>query len=206
MGKRERANSNEVEDVSSVSPFKSIKSEATFSLTPAYVGRAQQGIHELLNSRILEYDAGLGGVMLSYSDIKLVEGNGLVFTDEPEIQYRASFTALLFVAKPGMVLDGQVSLVSAGHIQLLFAGAFQVTILADKLDSRYRFMASNNKFVSKKNVSDELSAGVTARFCVERMQVEDSAFHLEASMSGSKLGAVNALSSKKSKKHKKSKE
>lgn len=199
MGQK-RGRSGSVSSMPSTdSPFRLAKLETTMSLPPAYIGREAQGINELLNDRLLKFDARLGGVMLSYSSVRLVHRFGRVFGDSPEVLFRVKLRCLVFFAPKGTRLAGRVKQVSAGHVTLLVYGAFQVIVHAAELPERYVFAPSSDglsdRFVARDDKDDVLEQDVEAKVAVMNVQGGGSgsrgaSWHVEGSMRGEGLGAV----------------
>mmetsp|Transcript_3449 Transcript_3449/g.8521 ORF Transcript_3449/g.8521 Transcript_3449/m.8521 type:complete len:218 (-) Transcript_3449:140-793(-) len=164
-------------------PFRQIEAEATFSLPPAYIERAHQGANEMLNARLLEFDERFNGVLLAYSNVKVKGGLGMVFCETPEIQYRVSFSGLVFTPLQGMILSGRVSHLTAGHITLLFCNAFQVSIARARVPDKYEFSESFDQYVNSENSEDVIKVGTEVRFMVEAVR-SAGAFDIEGSMMG----------------------
>lgn len=166
----------------SESPFHVLQCEATFSLPPAYVGRAHQGVYELLNAKLVEFDDRLGGVLLSYSNVLLRNaGSGIVGVDAPEAQFRARFEALLFKPRSGMKLRGMITHVTAGHLMLLFCSVFPVTVQRSNIHPRYKFSESFDKYVDEDDEDDVLKPETMVTFEVLELNAQ-SPFSMEASL------------------------
>jgi len=193
MMSRKRARSDSVSSVPTTdSPFRIAKLESTMSLSPAYIGRAHLGASELLNDRLLKYDSRFGGVMLSYSNLRVEDGFGMVFEDCPEIRYRFKYRALLFMASKGSRLTGRINQVSAGHISLLVFGAFPVSIIRERLKSRYEYKDLEGQFVSSQNKDDVLAVDTAVSFRVHAVDTTSPTdWFIEGTMADADLGPIS---------------
>eukprot|EP00516_Mucochytrium_quahogii_P000890 CAMPEP_0203745658 /NCGR_PEP_ID=MMETSP0098-20131031/1328_1 /ASSEMBLY_ACC=CAM_ASM_000208 /TAXON_ID=96639 /ORGANISM=" , Strain NY0313808BC1" /LENGTH=201 /DNA_ID=CAMNT_0050633503 /DNA_START=722 /DNA_END=1327 /DNA_ORIENTATION=+ len=181
------------------------------SLPPAYIGNAFQGISELLNARLLKYDERLGGVMLSYSGVRLEQPHGCVFNEVPELQFRVRSRALLFSASAGMRLQGTVNQITAGHIMLLVYGAFQVSIDREHIPEKYTYSSSLERYVSSNDDDEIIELGTLVEFAVIRFRDEGGPWFIEGSLlldgvssavSSNIEASTESTPSKKKKKHK----
>mmetsp|Transcript_46608 Transcript_46608/g.105329 ORF Transcript_46608/g.105329 Transcript_46608/m.105329 type:complete len:223 (-) Transcript_46608:29-697(-) len=112
--------------------FQELRVALRVSLLPASLGGPLAAIEGNLHAQLMRYDRALGGVVLSYSDIKILdEGtfvSGQINIDEPHIHVRATATAHLFAPRKGMTLPGRVTEVAATHVSVLCYGVFNATI------------------------------------------------------------------------------
>mmetsp|Transcript_4204 Transcript_4204/g.4871 ORF Transcript_4204/g.4871 Transcript_4204/m.4871 type:complete len:193 (+) Transcript_4204:97-675(+) len=173
------------EDSTTGSPFRSIQYKCTICLPPAYIGRTQQGIEELLNARLLKYDPRLGGVLLTYSDIEVLGSIGRVFNELPEILYEVSLKALIFTTAEGMRMKGTVKDVTAGHITLLVCGAFQVSISKEQINRRFKFNVSSTSW---RDGDEVIKSGSDVWFKVCSVKSESGAWFIDGSILEDNLG------------------
>jgi hypothetical protein len=61
-------------------------------------------------TRSARYDEDAGGVILSFSDVKLPSERpfATIFDDMPHLHVHVMLTALVFVPKPGLTLEGKI--------------------------------------------------------------------------------------------------
>mmetsp|Transcript_11814 Transcript_11814/g.14696 ORF Transcript_11814/g.14696 Transcript_11814/m.14696 type:complete len:201 (-) Transcript_11814:719-1321(-) len=180
------------DDSPSGSPFRLLTLNSTVCLPPAYIGRSMQGFEELLNARLLRYDPRLGGVPLTYSDIKIKGNAGRVFNELPELIYEVSMKCLVFATPSGMRMKGTINEVTAGHITLLVCGAFQVSIAKDQINERYTFDVSSTAWKSSSNSAETIKIGVEVWFKVLKVHDKAGAWFIEGSMIDDNLGVAQS--------------
>lgn len=77
---------------------------------------------------IRSYVDPLGGVLLSYANVKLQQPLGRIAYDSPEIHVRVELDVTYFAPRVGEVLEGVVSRVGTDHVALLVLGVFNGSI------------------------------------------------------------------------------
>jgi hypothetical protein len=97
-------------------------------LSPSYLAQPMEGVREQLNRSMLKYVEQLGGVLLTYSDLRLQQPLGRIAFDAPEIHIRVQFKATYFAPKVGDIIDGTVSRIGGDHIAILVSGVFNASI------------------------------------------------------------------------------
>ena len=93
-------------------------------ISPSFLAHPMEGVREQLNRSVLRYVAQLGGVLLSYSGLRLVQQLGCISGDAPEIHLKVQFDATYFQPMIGDYLEGSVSRIGGDHIALLVLGVF----------------------------------------------------------------------------------
>ena len=74
-------------------------------MSPAYMMDPHAGIFEILSRSLLRYVDRLQGVVLSFSDVELLDTHGTIVQDQPNIHLNVSMTALLFAPVEGQHLS-----------------------------------------------------------------------------------------------------
>ena len=109
-------------------PIKSSRVTLPLYLSPSYLAQPLEGVREQLNRSMLKYVEQLGGVLMSYTNLRLQRPLGRIAFDAPEIHIRVQFKATYFAPKVGDVIDGTVSRVGGDHIAILVNGVFNASI------------------------------------------------------------------------------
>ena len=137
-------------------------------LSPAYLGNEDAGVREQLRLALLRYVDSLGGVVVSYSELRFTSPLGTIREDAPHIHVNVSVRVVLFAPRVGQRLDGELVRVGAdGHMALLVHGLFNATV----------FAAAG---------AAGRAAGSRVRFVVRELQVADGLL----SMIGDEAGAA----------------
>ena len=137
-------------------------------LSPAYLGNEDAGVREQLRLALLRYVDSLGGVVVSYSELRFTSPLGTIREDAPHIHVNVSVRVVLFAPRVGQRLDGELVRVGAdGHMALLVHGLFNATV----------FAAAG---------AAGRAAGSRIRFVVRELQVADGLL----SMIGDEAGAA----------------
>ena len=97
-------------------------------ISPSYLAFPMEGVREQLNRSVLRYVEQLGGVLLSYANLRLQRPLGRIAFDAPEIHIRVEFDATYFAPAAGDVIEGTVSRIGGDHIALLVLGVFNASI------------------------------------------------------------------------------
>ena len=97
-------------------------------LSPIHLAQPIDGVRELLNRSQMRYVESLGGVLLSYSRLRLMEPLGLISGDAPEVHVRVQFLAKYFSPKVGDYIEGTVSRIGGDHIGLLVHSIFNGSV------------------------------------------------------------------------------
>ena len=109
-------------------PIYTSQVEMPLYLSPSYLAHPMEGVREQLNRSVLRYVEQFGGVLLSYSDLRLQRPLGRIAFDAPEIHIRVAFEATYFAPSAGDVLGGTVSRVGGDHIAILVLGVFNASV------------------------------------------------------------------------------
>jgi DNA-directed RNA polymerase subunit E'/Rpb7 len=106
----------------------------------------------------------LDGVVLSYSDVELVEAGGLIHFERPQIHFRVLARFLIFKPTSGAHFIGVVNKVGIAHIGLLLFGAFNVSIPARAIRGEYAYDALQESWVNSDNPEHAIAIGSPVRF------------------------------------------
>ena len=74
-------------------------------LSPAYLGNEDAGVREQLRLALLRYVDSLGGVVVSYSELRFTSPLGTIREDAPHIHVNVSVRVVLFAPRVGQRLD-----------------------------------------------------------------------------------------------------
>ncbi len=138
--------------VSSNSPFMQKKASLMISLTPDSLSNTTKHIHLSMQSMLLKYSDGLGGVLISYDDIQLDKSKndgscGRIINEFPHIHYYITCDVLVFNPVSSTSLKGVVNEVFPSHVGLLVHELFNASISAEHLrQSGFSFDADLNEW------------------------------------------------------------
>ncbi|KAI9479859.1 hypothetical protein LPJ55_001100 [Coemansia sp. RSA 990] len=140
------------------SSFCECTTRLTVTLAPAHSNDHWAGIHETLNSMLLRFVPQIRGVVLSYSDVKMLSQTALLFNDSPYGQLEVSAKLLLWRPTSGMTLKGTINVQSPDHIGLLLWNTFNASIPASFIPkNKYEWRPFNEEELAAGKAEDESS-------------------------------------------------
>jgi hypothetical protein len=93
-----------VAEVATPGIFQESTVEVEIHLAPLLLSSAQRGVDDRLNSFLLKYVDAVQGVVLSYSDPRLVHRGARIVQDNPFVHFRVRANVLAFAPSPGSLL------------------------------------------------------------------------------------------------------
>ncbi|XP_050409358.1 DNA-directed RNA polymerase I subunit RPA43 [Patella vulgata] len=97
-------------------------------LAPRYIGKTSQGITEQLDREVNLYSDVLQGVLISYSNIKLLQPLSLTHDDKPYFNFKIQADYIVFRPFDGCILKGVVNKTSQTHVGCLVHRHFNASI------------------------------------------------------------------------------
>jgi len=119
------------------SPFKHLTLHLNLHLPPCYWNQPNAGILYKLNKNLMKHIDELGGVLMAFWNIRVLEDKGFILDDTPHIHFPISFEALIFCPMIGTKLVGKVNKIGVDHIGLLVLDVFNASISAASLSEEY---------------------------------------------------------------------
>eukprot|EP00462_Mataza_sp_D1_P013168 CAMPEP_0175157996 /NCGR_PEP_ID=MMETSP0087-20121206/22551_1 /TAXON_ID=136419 /ORGANISM="Unknown Unknown, Strain D1" /LENGTH=223 /DNA_ID=CAMNT_0016445745 /DNA_START=51 /DNA_END=722 /DNA_ORIENTATION=+ len=141
-------------------------------------------------------DRNLGGVVLSYSKVKILtkkeDGTsvGTIVSLHPWVHFDCEVCFMLFAPQPGHHLVGTVSQLGADHISLLVHKIHTVTIDKSNLPDHLTY---NYKDAVWANKDQEIKADSELRFRVLQVEDHGNVLSLRGSLKGDGLGLLNSV-------------
>lgn len=125
----------------------------------------------MLNELLLRYSSSLEGVMLSYSDIELLEQYGRIRNEYPHIHIRFNAKVLIFRTSVGQILHGIVNKLSMNHVGMLIHGLFNASITKEHLPegSKWNEALETWSLPSEKTIA----MGSSVAFTVKKFEYEE---------------------------------
>jgi len=97
-------NTTKIDDLTT--PFRKKRLQMLISLLPHSLSNIHQNVQNRISTLLLKYTDGVGGVLLTYSNLKYSEyqegGIGKIWGESPYIHYKVEMDALVFEACVGM--------------------------------------------------------------------------------------------------------
>lgn len=128
------------------SPMKRAKVKLVCHLLPKFMENIQLGVLIKLNSLLLKYHKGLGGIPLAYRHIRVMPPVVKIHHDNPLLHLVIHTEFLLFVPRPGTSLTGVINRMTSDHIGLLAYGFINVSIPKTRLDGRYAWNGTSQSW------------------------------------------------------------
>eukprot|EP00316_Scyphosphaera_apsteinii_P017259 CAMPEP_0119320990 /NCGR_PEP_ID=MMETSP1333-20130426/54071_1 /TAXON_ID=418940 /ORGANISM="Scyphosphaera apsteinii, Strain RCC1455" /LENGTH=187 /DNA_ID=CAMNT_0007327839 /DNA_START=77 /DNA_END=640 /DNA_ORIENTATION=+ len=148
-------------------------------LSPAFLGNALTGVRNKLNLCLLRYVDRLGGILLGYQNLKLVDHFAIISGDDPNLHIPVTMRALVFAPAIGEVLEGEITRLGKDHIALLVHGVFNASI---------SIPAAKRTAEARRNAGHEVGDRIV--FTVDSIHVADGLL----SMKGSTIHSVSSSS------------
>lgn len=117
--------------------FKSVVAKFPVSVELKNINDVTNSLHKKLDQTLLKYDETLGGVILSFKNLKIVSKTGNISYNptDPHISLTVSVEFIIFSPRPGLMLSGQVTHLEKDYISLIVFGIFHARI-SRKSDSK----------------------------------------------------------------------
>ncbi|KAJ1567854.1 Etoposide induced 2.4 mRNA, partial [Cladochytrium tenue] len=113
--------------------FRVVSAKLFVHLAPAFAADVWAGVHDHLSRFLMKPMPELGGVLVAYSDVAILEEAGKVMYDSPYVHFHIRATFTLFSPLVGAPIVGIVNKVSADHIGLLVCGVFNASVPKEQI-------------------------------------------------------------------------
>lgn len=142
--------------------FVEIETQEHMALSPFYIGRIKQGVHEQLEHKIQRWKfiEKYGGIIVAFDNIKLLQKSAEIFDESPLLHFNIQVNYIVFKPEVGKKLIGIVNKMSSSHIGCLVHGRFNASLfkprtsknlwIADRLEigSEFVFRVSDLQTVA----------------------------------------------------------
>lgn len=104
------------------------------SLYPAALANVTECVKESIQSMLLKYSDGLGGVLLAFDKVKIIGKEGVIFNELAPIHYTVELDGLVFCPAIGTRLQGVVNESFPSHVGMLVHRFFNAMVPAEQLE------------------------------------------------------------------------
>lgn len=139
-------------------------------LHPSKLASPRQGIRAHLNSLLLRYNEELEGVILSFSNERVLTHHAAIQPYFPFVKVEVLADVVLFRARQGMRLVGTVNKVGADYIGLLVLGFINASLGAEQIRSEFRPRLTEQCWASSKTPQHRLEVGTKVHFSVHAVR------------------------------------
>ena len=166
------------------SPFEREKAIIMLSLTSSAMSNTPKAMHTSLQSMLLKYSDGLGGVLLSFDNIQVDTTKnggryGTILNEMPHIHYYVTCDVLVFNPREGKSLKGVVNETFPSHVGLLVHELFNAMIPAESLrESGFSFDGDLNEW-SKDDTMTPVVVDDEIKFTVDKLHECNGLISLE---------------------------
>ncbi len=108
--------------------FLSLEVKERILLMPWYTGSIKQGLCEKLSQGILEYSSELHGILVTFSNLAILQKTGEIHDDNPHIHFDVKYTATIFQPNLGAVIKAQINKLGDEYLTCLVYGCFTVHV------------------------------------------------------------------------------
>lgn len=122
--------------------FFSVEVKEHIVIFPCYLGNIKKSLYEKLNRRILEYSQELQGILVTYSNLSILQSTGEIHDDSPHVHLNIKYTACIFKPPIGAVLKGVVNKIGEDYFTCLICGSFTVLVTIE--NNEYDSAVLNN--------------------------------------------------------------
>ncbi|CAD7698451.1 unnamed protein product [Ostreobium quekettii] len=160
-----------------------------FDMPPSDADSALGFVRARLNDTLLRHSLHMGGVMLSYSNEKLLSQLALVHDYFPLLRVHAEAECLVFRPEPGTKIVGSVMSVGRDHIALLVLGAFNAVIPISAVPEKLRpSPQKSGLWVHKEHDDYQIQHGTPLVFTVLRCEDHFGFFGITGSLQDADTG------------------
>ena len=118
--------------------------EISLQIESRYLGNIAEGIQEHLRPMLLSHNRDLGGMTLSFHDVKPVSAMAKILYENPGVFVKVSATLLLFAPQPGEILVGRINFVGHDHIGLTVYNTVKASITRACFPEAYSLRAAGD--------------------------------------------------------------
>ena len=167
------------------------------SLHPSAVADASRGARELLDGMLMRHHDQLGGVLMGYSDEKIVGTDARIVHMAGYVSVRVAAKAKVFCPKVGSKLRGRVNKVGVDFIGLLVLDVFNASvaaadIAADLIHNPVDFSSPGGCWESAEDGGrHRIGVGTDVVFIVKAVSEYDDVLHLIGSLAEEGTGAAS---------------
>ncbi len=171
-------------DSDQTSPFQRMNASLLLSLPPAAMANPMKAMQNSMQTMLLKYSDGLGGVLLSYENIKVDKSKnggsfGRILNEMPHIHFYITCDVLIFDPSVGTSLTGVVNETFPSHVGLLVHELFNAMISAESLrESGFAFDTDLNEW-SKADDMTPIAIDDSIGFTVEKLHECNGLISLE---------------------------
>ena len=124
--------------------FVEIETQERIALSPYYIGRIKQGVHEEIKQKILRWEFldEYGGIIVAYDNIKLLQKSAEIYDESPLLHFDIKVNYIIFKPEVGKKLVGVVNMTSECHIGCVVHERFNAS-LADPSSCKNGWVGSN---------------------------------------------------------------
>jgi len=146
---------------------------------PAYLsGKELDAAHEALDSALFRVLPRLSGVLVEYSNVKML-GPGECVDDQIDVLFHYAADVVVFQPEPETEMQCVVTEWFSNHIALTAMGAFRVVVRAENISNGLKFNPKKNAWTS---ASHELARNSVVAVHVVRLVGANLAWQIEGAM------------------------
>lgn len=159
-------------------PFRELSVHLWMSLSPCYIGDIQRGVNEMLNRQLMKYLDSVHGVVISYSDLEVLQHSGKILYDTPYIHFTVGARMVVFSPIIGSRLVGVVNKIGVDHIGLLVFGVFNASVTKEFMPKRAQYDDAENSW----SIPDVITVGTAVQFCVTKVETVNDIMTIRGSL------------------------
>jgi hypothetical protein len=166
-----------------------VRGNLRVALQARHAGSVKSGVEAKLGNMLMRYYNDIGGVVLGFWNIKLLEDKGRILPTDPSrciVNCTATMLVLRFKVNDRMI--GKVSKVGKDHIALVVMDAFSVAIPGKNIGDEYKYDGAS---ASWKRKNQGICEGDMLAFEVESMNEENGYFSVVGSILNHGTGIVS---------------
>eukprot|EP00128_Syssomonas_multiformis_P017371 Colp12_sorted_trinity150504_noHs@9167 len=164
------------------SPFKTVVARLQIHMAPRYLGNVMEGVFEQLNQILMKYSNEVEGIVVSYSNVEVLEKAGKVMNDTPHIHFMVKVRLLVFSPKVGSKLVGKVSILGSDHIGLLVHGLFNASVSREAISADFEFDEQAGNWYNSENSEVRIQEDTYVVFTVTGIERVDHMLSISGSL------------------------
>ncbi|KAI9009175.1 hypothetical protein DFJ74DRAFT_687261 [Hyaloraphidium curvatum] len=149
--------------------FRRIRADWFLHLPPVFLASPADGAHTFLGRYLMRHLPEVDGILVSYTDLKPVSNDAVMFYDNGYFHFHVSLTLLVFSPAVGSALVGTVTKTSRSHIGLLVHDIFNASIPVDHIPSSGYEYDDQRRCWQERSSGKDVEEGTVIRFRVHSL-------------------------------------
>lgn len=136
-----------------------------------FLGDEKRAIRNKLNNLVSQYVPEVDGVLIKWSDLNILNDNGIILDEQPYVFWKVTFTAQVFRPVEGTLVQGKVHQILKHYFLAKAMNSFTVTVSIPEAHMDHKIvqnlMVGQDVYFKIKGSSEGVYRGELSDECVE---------------------------------------